>query len=46
MPRILYDEVIEVEERVVPFNEKDTSNNPELIKKLPSGQKVKIHLLN
>jgi hypothetical protein len=40
MPRILYDEVIEVEERVVPYNEIDSSNDPEKIKTFSSGQKV------
>lgn len=41
MPRILYDEVIEVEERVVPFREIDSSIYPERIKTLLNGQKVK-----
>lgn len=43
MPRILYDEVIEVSERVVPYREEEDSNiDPDRIKTLPSGQKVDI----
>ena len=43
MPRILYDEVIEVSERVVPYREDEDSNiDPDRIKTLPSGQKVDI----
>ena len=42
MPRILYDEVIEVSERVVPYREEDSSIDPDRIKTLPSGQKVDI----
>ena len=41
MPKVLYEEVIEVEERVVPFNEKDYLNERDRIKTLPNGQKVK-----
>ena len=40
MPRILYDEVIEVSERVVPYREEDSNIDPDRIKTLPSGQKV------
>jgi 5-oxoprolinase (ATP-hydrolysing) len=42
MPRILYDEVIEVSERVVPYREEDSNIDPDRIKTLPSGQKVDI----
>lgn len=42
MPRILYDEVIEVEERVVPFIE-NSGVDAGRIKTLPSGQKVNLN---
>lgn len=45
MPRILYDEVIEVEERVIPFREADSSSDSEKIKILSSGQKVELLIL-
>lgn len=40
MPKVLYDDVIEVEERVVPYNENNSSNDPNKIKTLPNGHKV------
>lgn len=39
MPRILYDDVIEVEERVVPYLD-NVSSDSSRVKTLPSGQKV------
>lgn len=42
MPRVLYDEVIEVDERVVPYIESENSiSNKDRLRTLPNGQKVK-----
>jgi hypothetical protein len=40
MPKILYEDVIEVEERVLPFNENDSTGDLANVKHLPHGQKV------
>ncbi|CAF0710424.1 unnamed protein product [Brachionus calyciflorus] len=42
MPKILYEDVIEVEERVVPFNEKHSTNDSKRIQTLPNGKKIEI----
>lgn len=42
MPNMLYKEVIEVEERVAPFN-KTSNTPPEKIIDLPNEQKVSIY---
>jgi hypothetical protein len=40
MPKVLYEDVIEVEERLVPFNEKEVASGEQNIKTLANGQKV------
>ncbi|RNA32525.1 5-oxoprolinase [Brachionus plicatilis] len=42
MPKILYDDVIEVDERIIPYSENDSSHDPERIKTLPNGKKIEI----
>jgi hypothetical protein len=44
MPKVLYENVIEVSERVVPFLENDTSNVSSRIKTQQNGQKVIIFI--
>ena len=40
MPKILYEDVIEVDERIIPFSENDSSQDPQSITTLPNGKKV------
>ena len=42
MPKILYEEVIEVEERVIPFKDEVLNNKINRVEVLSNGQKIEI----